>query len=367
MRTRALILVIALTTAFAPATFGDKLHLRDGTILKGNAVRNGDTWSIVTVSGESLTFPVGKVKRHVFESRVTPAEAARMMTELNALAMTALSVPEPNQFTWLGSVREYSNSFNYDSGSLTATWGRRSSVDMGSFEYDSSRSGSQSEYSTDGSSDGRQETKAVRGQSLDGVFVDQWARYIAHYESLARDLRYRELTKPRKYSGSLAEFAMWPPESHAQQAKAIKTALKAVKECIQLADKTQRLVDHIPDKKRRLEADIARAERAAAKARDRLNLASDENTRQSRKRKLVDAQDDLRSRVVELKSRIPKATRNAERTINNFARQREVTRGAVSRAMSGNGGGFRGVRPGRNWYFETGNSLSGRGNTAGTG
>ncbi len=326
-------MVILLSFAIASTTFADKLHLKDGTIIKGNAKRDGDIWKIVTEDGDSLEFTTKEVKRHIYESRVTPAEAARMMSELNELIEPAFRTPEPNQFVWLGNVREYSNSFSYSSGSLTANWGKHSQLETGNIKYGQYTARQGTNDNSEGSSNRRATNTTVRGRSIDGVFVDQWDRYIAHFESLAKDLRYRELTRRRKYSGSLAEFAMWPPEHYEKQGEYVKAALDALDECINLANRSQRLVSLIPNKQRQLEADIARAERSAANAKDRLNAATNEKTRESRKNKLLSSKDKLRFRVVTLKDKMAKATQYAENGIRKFARHRVVTTGAIARAM----------------------------------
>ena len=333
MRSRTVILSLWGAIVAAIPVAADELTLKDGRVLQGQALREGKVWTIVTEDGETLTFSVEEVKRHIFESRVTPLEAARMMKELLELVTPVLGLPEPDQYVWLRDITEHSGSYSYQAESGTVVWKDRVKLKTGQYEFDRQQGAERSGFRSKAESADRWESKTLRDKGVDNVFVDQWARYVAYFERLSEDLRYEELTRRRKYSGSLAEFAVWPPGGYEKQAEAVKTALEAVAECIELAATTQRMVRAIPTKQRKLKDAIAKAENRAARARDKLK-ATPTNQKEYQKKRVRDAEDAVRGRVAKMNSEMPKATRNAELKINDFARRREVAKGALVRAAN---------------------------------
>ncbi len=312
-------------------TQADELILKNEQIIEGEAVLEGKIWTIITKDGETLTFDRSEVKRHIFESRVTPLEAVAMMKELVRLVEPVLFAPEPDQNIWSRAITEHSGRYRYRSRTHTVFLRDRIRVTSGQGQYEQARGGTARHSQSDAESHARTESKTLRDKGIDAVFVDEWARYIAYFERLEEDLLYEELTKRRKYSGSLAEFARWPPKGYEQQAEALKKALEAIDESIELAKTTQRLVRAIPIKQRKLEAAVTKAENRVARAKDRLESAA-QNQKRYRSKDVGTAESSLRRARARLQNDFPKATRVAEQKINDFARRREVTIGAVVRA-----------------------------------
>ncbi len=322
--------LLAVSLVALPA-LADELILKDGQVIEGEADREKDIWTIVTKDGETKTFNKSEVKRHIYESRVTPLEAASMMKQFVELVEPVLFAPEPQQYIWSRAITERSGGYSYRSRNSAVFRRDRARVRTGQFQFDYTQGGRDSNARTDGASRETTESAELRDKGIDAVFVDEWARYIAYFERLDEDLLYEELTSRRKYSGSLAEFAMWPPKGYEQQSEALKKALDEIKESIQLAKTTQQLVQVIPIKQRKLQEAVTKAQSRVARAQSKVDIAAP-NQRKHRLNSLAKAEGALRRALGNLQNDIPKATRNAERRINNFARRREVAIGSVVRA-----------------------------------
>jgi hypothetical protein len=295
------------------AVLADTLILKDGRELKGNAQLEKDTWTIVTTDGQTLTFPKAEVKRHIFESRVSSVEAARLFREFKGLVDRCLDAPTPEQFVFFRNITERAGSFRYAEES-----GR---VSFGGISHGGRRAA--------GDSTSRTESTTLRDKNIDAVFVEDWAEYAANFERLAQDLRYKELTRRGKYTGSLHEFATFPPEGLESRAEAVRKALQAVETCIDMAQSTNRLISSLPFQQNQLQDEITRAQNEVEDARALVGDAKEDN-RDTRKKKLRDRQSKLRDKVAEMNREIPERSRTAERKINEFTSHREVTRGAFA-------------------------------------
>ncbi len=327
--TRYLCLLV-LSIATIP-TLADELILKDGRVINGEAERENDIWTIVTKDGETKTFKKSEVKRHIFESRVSPLEAVAMMKEFVELVEPVLFAPEPQQNIWSRAITEHAGRYSYRSRNSAVFRRDRARVKTGQYQFDHTQGGRVSNSRSDAISRERTESKTLRDKGIDAVFVDDWARYVAYFERLDEDLLYEELTSRRKYSGSLAEFAIWPPKGYEQQAEALKKALDAVGESIEMAKTTQQLVQVIPINQRKLKEAVTKARTRVARAESKVD-AADSNQKKYRQKSLGKAEGALNRAIGKLENDTPKATRNAERKINDFARRREVAIGSVVRA-----------------------------------
>lgn len=330
---RESIVLLLACFVFAGVTLGDTLIFEDGRELEGQARRDGDKWIIVTEDGETLVFPREEIKRHLYVSRVSPVEAAEMFREFRALVEPALNAPVPLQHMWLRDITDHSTSFRYEEGKGRVVYNARRQLQSGQFTVEQGGRVSSQGIQGGGSSNTHVESKTLRDKGIDAVFVDEWALYVANYDRLAEDLRYKGLIKRAKYSGSLYDFAMWPPDELEEQADAMKQALDSVAACVEYAETTNRLLSALPIRQVKLHDRIMRAQNAVERAKSLVDDA-DPDERDKRKERLRDKERQLRDRIADMNHDIPLLTRNAERKISDFTRQREVTRGAIARAAS---------------------------------
>ncbi|HNO78631.1 MAG TPA: hypothetical protein PKN33_11275 [Phycisphaerae bacterium] len=331
MRIRIVHASFAFVLIVASSIWADELILKDGQVIEGEAEREDDVWTIVTKDGETKTFDKSEVRRHVFESRVTPLEAAAKMKEFVELVEPTLFAPEPQQYIWSRAISEHAGRYSYRTKNASVFRRDRARVKNGQYQFDYTRGGNGSASKSESTVEERSESKVLRDKGIDAVFVDEWARYIAYFERLEEDLLYEELTSRRKYSGSLAEFAMWPPKGYEQQAEAVKRALDAMDDSIELAKTTHQLVQAIPINHRKLKEAVTKAKSRVARAESKVD-AADQSQKKYRKNDLTKAKGALSRAEGKLENDIPKASRVAEKKINDFARRREVAIGAIVRA-----------------------------------
>jgi hypothetical protein len=328
--------LIAITLLPAGDAAADRLVLKDGRELRGDARREGDTWTIVTDTGETLTFSKSEVKRHHYASRVTPLQAAEMFREYAALVEQVLNAPVPEQYVWLREITEQAGSYRYAEDTGRVTYRERLNFRTGQFSGGTSGTASIRSIEGGEGSEHRTESKTLRDKGIDNVFVEDWAHYVGKFESLAADLRYKELVRRGKYSGSLYDFAMWPPAGYEREGQAIKQALDSVQTAIELAVTTQNMVAALPTQHWRLQDEINRAYNDLEEARSRLRDA-DERHKDARRTTVRERESRLRDKIAKMNRDIPRSSTNAERRINDLARQREITRGAIARASSAMG------------------------------
>lgn len=167
-------------------------------------------------------------------------------------------------------------------------------------------------------------------------FVDEWARYTAGFEAVGRDLTYKRLTSKKKDSGSLAEYALYPPEGREDVAAALKAALESFAQCIQSAKTTNQLVKKLPEIQRKGDKAVRKQKNQTYKARARRSLAKNaaKRHRQDREYAARAAREDaeVRQRINKLYNDVEKATGRADTKINDFAVERTVTLGHTETA-----------------------------------
>lgn len=256
------VLVMSLTAR------ADKLILENGTELSGKVTREGDVYTIVTDDGQTKEFHKDQVKRFIYECSLDPRELPALIRELEGFMKPVLEEKEPDQHRWLRNWHGY-----------IRDWKIVPSSDR---------------------------------------FVDEWARYTAKFKAVSKNVRYKALMSGRKGSGSLKEYALYPPEGHEDVAEALRAALKSCKSCATLAETTRRLVDALPRKQKKYNRELRDLQ-------DKLNRADGEKRRDS-------LSDTLQRTTTRVKNDMEKLTHTADTRINEFAQERELAKGHLGTA-----------------------------------
>ncbi len=151
----------------------------------------------------------------------------------------------------------------------------------------------------------------------DGTFVDDWARYTAAFEAVARSHDYKKLMRPKKSTNSLKDFALHPPTEKEELAAVLKQVVTSVENCVKMAKDTQEAVKRLPHAHiahqrdiRKLQDEVSRLQRKAGKA----------------PRALRKAQHKLDERTTRMHNALDSVIQNADTAINDFARERTVAR-----------------------------------------
>ncbi len=283
---RASLCLIVLVSA--QSALADKVHLNDGRKLSGTAERYGDGVALVTDDGEKLSFAREDVKRVVFESTATPKQLLEMLDEFEDLIAPAMGLGEPKQ-------RENSTRIQRT---------RARNVSQGERpNWDSDR-----DYIT--------EYRPRREEPVSSDrFVDDWVRFAAHFEAIAKTRTYKLHTRAKRRETSLAEFGRFPPEGHQELGEVVRDAIEAVDETFELAEKANRALAGV-------RAEDLRHERLLAKARNRARRTDARVTSTGEEKRLADAQvsklqDD---RVVKMKE----AQLAADDAVNDVAASRII-------------------------------------------
>ena len=196
------------TLVGATCAFGDKVYLKNGRKLAGTAKRHKDGVDLITEDGKQLSFAKGDVKRVVFESTATPKELLEMLDELEDLIARPMGLGQPEQ-------REF--------GKVTIK--RRARVPFGE------RPGRYTD----------RDTTRERGLARENVgtdkFVDDWIRFAAHFEAVAKTRSYKNHMRAVRRKKSLAEFARYPPEVLEELGSVLAEMIEAVKETFELAQR----------------------------------------------------------------------------------------------------------------------------------
>jgi hypothetical protein len=328
-------MTLALVLGTASAATADRLILMNGAVVHGEVARIDGGYLLTAPDGRHQMFPRESVKRAAYESRITPEDAAAMLGELRALLEPILDEPEPNQFVIVRDVT------TYDEAESVATSSARFDVQRGAIRRRphatrfAERSFSADAFNSDRGLSGSVVNTVDRDKTADNVFADEWLRYVAMFEAVAQDSRYRTLTDARRHADSLGDFARRAPEDYAAAAGALREALRAVDECLRLAADTRQRVAALPLRELSHDEAIRELENKLVREQDRLRTARD-YWRQ--KRRVQDAEDRLRERIASKETEIARARRVAERKINEFAHAREVAHQqlAAAEAQIGN-------------------------------
>lgn len=227
---RACILFFPIMVLGAGSAFGDKVYLKDGRKLSGTAKRHRDGVDLTTDDGKKLSFARDDVKRVVFESAATPKEVLEMLDEFEDLIAPAFGLGQPEQ-------REF--------GKITSK--RRSVVPFGE------RPGwhSDRDYTTE---EGR-----AREVVDSDKFVDDWVRFAAHFEAIAKTRTYKQQTRAKRRKKSLAEYARYPPEELKELGDVLGDAIEAVKETFELAERANSALTAVRSEGVRRDRQLARA------------------------------------------------------------------------------------------------------------
>ena len=296
MSTRAVVLMLAAIGLAATPAVADRLILEDGRVLRGEYARQGDVYTLVTEDGETLTFTKEQVKRAIYESRVTPGDAAVMLAEFIELVKPALSAPEPDEYIWSRQVTTTASESDRTASSASVGASDRVVIRGSRGTHESSVAAARREHESHSSSSGRIESETLRMKGIDDVFVSEWVRYTDQFTRLLRNARYKELTNFRKRSGSLAEFANYPPEDHQAEANAVQQALRAMRQCINNAETSCRQVQLIPKRRDKFEADIRELKDKKASAEGKSSTGKDRKRQKKRARR---AADDVNEQISE--------------------------------------------------------------------
>lgn len=317
----AMVAVVMLVAM--PGARADRLMLADGGVIEGAVTRTRNTYAVVTSSGQQLTFDKADVKRAKYVSRVSLADAATMVAEFRELVMPVLDVREPDPFIRYTDEQTYGETSTYDAASARFDASRGFSRHGRHRSRFAERHRSASGFSSQSTIDGGMSTTVYRDKDTDDVFVDDWVRYTAMFEALGGDPRYRALTNRRRHADSLGDFAHRAPDQHDATGDAVRDALNAVDDCLDLAADTQRRVQALPLRELEHAEAIRKLEDNLEREQARLRTAYDyyDQLRDVRR-----AEDRLRRRLTRMETELERAERVAERKINEFARAREIAR-----------------------------------------
>lgn len=307
----------------------DRLLTTNGDEVPGQVSPIGGGYVVVTPDGDRLTFADDEVRRVEYTSTVTPAVARDMLADLRALIDPLLAAPEPEQFVYYDEITTFDNDSSvsastarYDAASrVSSNWSRGGISFGGSFGGDG--------YQRDAQRSGSLVRTVRRVQLSDDVFADEWLRYVAPFNAVARDSRYRDLTNGRRNSGSLADFSRRAPDAYEPAARAVREALRAVDKCLDLAADTRKRLSALPLRPLSHDEDIRELEIDLAREQDRLRTARDY---WEQKERVYRAEDRLRERIAKRDNELARARGVAERKINEFAHAREVARQLLTAA-----------------------------------
>jgi len=277
-------LIVLVASASAVA---DKIYLQDGRKLSGTAKRSSDVVELVTDEGRKLVFAKEDVKRVVFESTSTPNEVLDMLDEFEDLIAPAMGLGEPTQ-------REFGK---------TSTSVRARNIPLG----DRPRRYDDRDFVTD-------HTPAREVISSD-KFVDDWVRFSAHFEAVAKTRTYKHHTRAKRRTPSLAEFGRFTPEKYEEVGAVVCEAIDAVKETFELAEKANKALAGA-----RIE-DLNQ-DRLIAKARDRSRRTNARSNSTGEERRVAQARVDklIDDKVVRMKQ----AQLGADNAVNDVAAARII-------------------------------------------
>jgi len=329
--TRRLAYTTALVWATTASALADRLILNDGAVLHGAVARTHAGYALTTPDGRHATFDSAEVKRAAYESRVTPVEAAAMLNELRALVEPVLTAPEPDQFVQYRDIATYDESSSAYGGSARFDAWRGATFRWNNYRFDGARSASADAFDVQRDFSAIAVDTVERDKTADNVFADEWLRYAAMFDALAQDARYRALTDARRHAHALGDFSVRAPQDYAVSAQALRDALRALDNCLNLAEDTRRRVSALPLRALSHNEAIRDLENKLAYEEDRLRTARD-YWRQ--KRRVQDVENRLRERIARRDTEIARARRVAERKINEFAHAREVSLQLLSAAQA---------------------------------
>ncbi|MCB9850509.1 MAG: hypothetical protein H6817_07360 [Phycisphaerales bacterium] len=322
--------LMAMTAGLAAATaYGDKLIMEDGNVIMGAVSRTSSEYTVVQTNGTQFTFDKSDVKRAEYITRVSAEDAADMLAEFRELVMPVLDVQEPSPFISITDEQQFGATSTFDAASASVDVNRGFARDGRRRSFAFNRNRSASAFSAQSTFDSFATNSSRRDKATDDVFVDDWVRYTAIFEALGNDPRYRDLTNRRRHADSLGDFAFRAPDEHDALADAVRDALNAVDDCLDLAASTQKRVQALPLRALEHAEDIRELEDDLARERDRLRTAYDyyDQLRDVRR-----AEDRLRRRITKAETETERAQRVAERKINEFARAREIARQQIEAA-----------------------------------
>lgn len=251
-----LIVLVAAGSALA-----DKVYLKDGRKLSGTAKRSVEGVKLTTDDGKQLSFTKEEVKRVVFESTATPRQLREMLDEFEELIAPAMGLGEPRQ-------REFGK---------TTTKVRAKNLEQGE------RPGRDSDR------DFTTESGLAREVVGSDKFVDDWVRFAAQFEAIAKTRTFKNHTRAKRRKTSLAEFARFPPEEQEELADVVNDGIEAVKDTFKLAEKANKALAGVRSEDLRHDRLIAREtdKYRRTKAR-RYSTKEDKRLADARVRKLQD-------------------------------------------------------------------------------
>ncbi len=221
---RARVLLCLIILLGAGSALGDKVYLKDGRKLSGTANRHSDGVDLTTDDGQQLSFTKDEVKRIVFESTSPPGGVLDMLDEFEDLIAPAFGLGEPSQENPRPRSVTVTGTSPQGPGVVYRTY----------FGYFREAVGSDR-------------------------FVDEWVRFSAHFQAVAKTHTYKHHTRPKLKKKSLAEFAMYPPEELKEAGEALQDAIGAVKETFKLAERADKLLGAVRYQEIRCDREIAAA------------------------------------------------------------------------------------------------------------
>lgn len=314
-------MALAMVLTTAACARADRLIMETGEVLHGDVERTEAGYELTSSDGRRAVYPHNEVRRAVYISRVTPDEAAEMMSALRALLEPVLTMPEPEQFIFFNDVTTFDDFEEFDAASARFRVDQNFSRFRNNRTRTFDRSFAAQAFAADRSRSATLQSTVERDKTADNVFADEWLRYVAPFEAVAADARYKALTDFRTHADSLGDFSRRAPEEYAEAAAAVRAALAAVDECLDLAVDTRMRISALPLRTLEHDEAIRKLELRLEREKDQLSTARDYRRQKLR---VLDAEERLRKRIAQRDTELARARRIAERKINEFAGAREL-------------------------------------------
>jgi len=297
MFTRFALVFPAILVVQLPQARGDKLLLKDGRTVSGQvSIETGEAGricTIVTAEGQTLSFDRDDVKRIVYESQLTDFDVLIKFEKWQELVTPVLELPEPSQREFLHEWTDYRS--NVSGTNTSEHWGHTRDT-LWRTPVDSDE------------------------------FIDEWSRYAAEFKAVAKSLDYEDLTSKRRRSGSLMEYAMYPPEGREAVAEAVKEALESFERIVDTVESAEALLRDIPRSQLQEAKSIDRARAAAERERSRRSTLSDATRRAAEDRdfaRRAAAKDSaVFERIMNLGSTLGTKIQTADERVNVVAQKR---------------------------------------------